>query len=130
MNIYDLIYLGTYDFFLWLRKEDDPEFRAVIGFSLIIISNLLLLSFVLKIPDIMEEYFDKKIFYICTAILVIIINYFIYIFRGRYEVLYNNFLKRGNKHRLLIRWTSFFLIIEALILPIVFGFTGGFGLLW
>lgn len=48
MNLYFLLYISMYDFFRWFRKEDDPEFRAIVGFSLFVGINIILLSFLVE----------------------------------------------------------------------------------
>lgn len=130
MNIYFLLYISTYDFFCWLRKGDDPEFRAVIGFSLFVGINIILLSFLVGAPEFISQVTNGKVFYLVFMLSVIVINYLIFVFNRRFKKLYDEFLNRNERKRKKLRWLSFLLMLEGLVAPIIFALTGGFGFLF
>lgn len=117
MNIYSLIYIATYDFFLMFRKKDDPEFRAVIGFSMYFRMNLILLSFLFGIPEIISNIMDAKVFYIAFMVLIIAINYFLFVFNHTYKRMHVEFSKKHIVYRKNLRWLSLFLMVEGLLAP-------------
>lgn len=130
MNVYFLLYISTYDFFRWIRKDDDPEFRAVIGFSLFVGINIMLISFLAGVPETISKVINGKVFYQIFILSVIVINYFIFVFNRRFKKLYDEFLIKEERKRKNLRWLSFLLMMEGLIAPIIFALTRGFGFLF
>lgn len=123
--MYKLLYISIYDFFLWLRKKDDPEFKAVVGLSIVIIQNVMILSFILKLPEKLQafNFINTKYVYLLFSIAVIIFNYFLFVFKKQFQVIYEKYSQKTKKYRSMARIIAFLFMIEGLLIAIAYGLT-------
>ena len=102
LKLYKYLYYRLYSWNLktW-GMEDAPQWNALLGVSFMMFLNLLLLGHVL-------QYFDVNIFLreetpkkeaVAIGVILLGINYFIFIYKNKYKVIENQFKKETKWQR-------------------------------
>jgi len=127
MKLYRYLYYRLYSWNLktW-GKRDGPEWNAVFGVSFMMFLNLF---FICSIPelfgvDILFKYELSNKIIIAISIIILGFNYFVFLYRKKYELLKKEFSHESIKERsrnLLLLWVYTFLsfLLPFLIINII-----------
>lgn len=128
MRLYRYFYYHYYRMFANWRSEDIPEWNALFALSIVLITNLIVISFLLN-STLLGSIFQPKVIGIFFSFIILVINYLLFIKDKKYEDIAKSYdkqqsIKQKKRGRILV----ILLTIEGFAIPFIYGFTGGFGL--
>jgi hypothetical protein len=80
---YSYIYYRIYKFFIRLSETDIPEFKATAFFSLLLFMHIMGVISLLTSIGAVNKIEVSKIFIIIFILLIILLNYMLFVFRGK-----------------------------------------------
>lgn len=85
----------------------------------------MILSFILKLPEKLQafNFINTKYVYLLFSIAVIIFNYFLFVFKKQFQVIYEKYSQKTKKYRSMARIIAFLFMIEGLLIAIAYGLT-------
>jgi|SRR5690606_19222204 len=126
MKYYNYLFYKFYSFFLKIGEGDDPEFKAIIFFSLwdiiYFVTILITLGGITGFRSFDSSY--DKIIGVGVSLIIVAINYFLFVKKRRYQKIKEKYDKSQPFNRGQSRLVMFvFLMLPFIVLAYILFFT-------
>jgi cytochrome c biogenesis factor len=120
---YSYIYYRIYKFFIRLSKSDDPEFKSIVIFSLLLFFHILGIYGLLTSIRALTLLQVPKIFLLIFFLLIIFLNYMLFIFRGKSDQLRKEYSFENIKglNKVLGNWLLWLYIVLPFVEMLIAG---------
>jgi hypothetical protein len=122
LKLYRYLYYSLYSWNLktW-GKRDRPEWNALFGVSAMIFFNIILICLIPDLfgIDMLFKYEISNKIIIAISLIILGLNYYIFLYRKKYELLKKEFSDESIKKRsrnILLLWVY---VILTFILPVI-----------
>jgi NADH:ubiquinone oxidoreductase subunit 6 (subunit J) len=115
---YKYLYYRIYSWNLKKGEKDISQWKAVVFVSAMMVLNLFLIGLLLKYFGILEHPFPKKIATPLTLVLIGL-NYFLFMHSGKYKLITREYEKENTKKRKKNTISLWLFIALSFLLPIL-----------
>lgn len=98
MNIYKYLYYKIYVFTNKLGNYDVP-FSALLGMSFLLMINSLIIVLRIIFQDRISDFNTVKPFFIIIGVFILLLNYFLFIYKRKYREIIKKYKKESEKSR-------------------------------